>query len=103
MTPQQLYELLLKELSASGSVPITAPDGRNLTLREAVGEIYQQECSLQNLRGHQLDPRMSATQLDHILSARYEGLLSLDLLVAIAEKSSIDVGAVFAATREVIE
>jgi Domain of unknown function (DUF4185) len=102
VTPQETYELLLRELAASGSTEILTATGEKLTLREAVGEIYAQECSLQSLKGHPLHPRESAPQLDHILSGRAEELFTQAVVVAIADHLGLDVGAIYASVRRSI-
>jgi hypothetical protein len=99
MTPQELYDLLLRELAASGAIDILTPDGRKLTLREAVGEIYDQTCSLHDLKG-QMDPRTAVPQLDHVLSARFEGLFTQAVVIAVADKFGIDVNTLYAQVKE---
>jgi hypothetical protein len=88
--PQGTYELLLRELAASGSTEILTSDGRKLTLREAVGEVYEATCSLHALKGQPQDPRTAAPQLDHILSGRAEQLFTQTVVVAIADRFGID-------------
>jgi hypothetical protein len=94
-TPQDTYDLLMRELAASGSTEILTADGRKLTLREAVGEIYAQECSLHSVSGTPLDPRVPAAQLDHVLSGRAENLFTQALVVAIADKLGVDAAALY--------
>jgi hypothetical protein len=98
-TPQGAYETLLRELAASGSTEILSPDGRKLTLREAVAELYEQACSLHDLKAQPIHPRTAAPQLDHVLSTRAEGLFSQAVIVAVADHLGIDVGALYASVR----
>jgi hypothetical protein len=90
MTPQQLYELLLRELSASGSTKITTPEGDNLTLRQAVEEIYWKERGPHTLAGRPRHPKDSDDQLGHVLSTRAEGLFTQACVVAMADKAGVD-------------
>jgi len=93
--PQELYELLIKELAASGSTQIVTSDGRRLTLREAVGEIYEQMCSLHSLKGQPQHPYTPVPQLDHVLSGRFEGLYTQAVVVTIADHLGIDTKALY--------
>ena len=94
-TPQALYELLLRELAASGSTEILTADGQKLTLREAVGELYESTCSLHDLKGFPRHPSEAGPQLDHILSARAEGLFTQACVVALADAAGVDVDALY--------
>lgn len=97
MTPQALYELLLRELSASGSIVIMTPEGEKLTLREAIEEIFWKERGEHGLEGGRpRHPNKSDDQLGHVLNARAEGLFTQACVVALAEKAGIDVGALYA-------
>ena len=96
MTPSELYELLLRELSASGSVPITTPEGENVTLREAIRDLFIKERWFVDLKGGRpWHPSKPDDQLGHTLSARAEGLFNQALLVAIADKAGVDVAALY--------
>jgi len=104
MTPQELYELLLRELSASGSVKITTPEGDHLTLREAVEQIYWKERGPHGLEGGRpRHPRQKDDQLGQVLNARAEGLYTQDLVVALAERAGIDVAARYAAVQKALK
>jgi hypothetical protein len=98
--PQELYNLLIKELAASGTTQILTSDGRRLTLREAVGEVYDQACSLHSLKGQPQDPRTPVSQLDHVLSGRFEDLYTQTCVVAIADHLGIDTQALYKAVKE---
>jgi hypothetical protein len=100
MTPQELYELLLRELSASGAVKINTPEGDSLTLREAIEQIFVKERGWYGLAGRPRHPGATDDQLGHVLNARAEGLFNQALLVAIAEKNGIDVGALYAQVQK---
>lgn len=100
MTPQETYELLMRELSASGSKKITTPEGENLTLREAIEQIFYKERGLHGLEERPRHPDKKDDQLGHVLSTRAEGLFNQALLVEIAEKAGIDVGEVYRNVQE---
>jgi hypothetical protein len=98
--PQELYELLLRELAASGSTRITTPEGDNITLREAIEQIHYKERGLHGLEGGRpRHPNTQDDQLGQVLSARAEGLFTQALVVALAEKAGIDVGSIYAAVQ----
>jgi Domain of unknown function (DUF4185) len=104
MTPQQLYELLLRELSASGSVPITTPEGETLTLREAIEEIHYKERGNHGLEGGRpRHPGKDDDQLGHVLNARAEGLFTQACVVELAKRAGIDVGALYAQVQRSIK
>lgn len=90
VTPQELYELLLRELSASGAVTITTPEGDELTLREALLQIFQKERGWYTLEGRPRHPRDSDDQLGHVMSNRAENLFTQACVVALADKAGID-------------
>ena len=93
--PQDLYNLLLSELSASGSTLIVTPEGKTLTMREAIAALYERECYVHGLQGRPYHPGDQDDQLGHLLSARAEGLFTQALLVALAEQVGIDVEALY--------
>lgn len=100
MTPQALYELLLRELSASGSVKITTPDGETLTLREAIEEIHYKERGNHGLEGGRpRHPNTPDDQLGHVLNTRAEGLFTQALMYELAKKAGVDVKAVYASVQ----
>ena len=94
-TPQELYELLLKELSVSGSVKIKTPEGQNISLRQAVEQIFTKQRGWFNLTGRPRHPGKTDDQLGHILNARAEGLFTQAVVVAIADQLKIDTGAIY--------
>lgn len=96
MTPQELYELLLRELSASGAVKINTPEGDTLTLREAIEQIFAKERGWYALEGRPRHPGEQDDQLGHVLSGRAEGLFNQALLVSLAEKAGIDTAKLYA-------
>jgi hypothetical protein len=100
VTPQQLYELLLKELSASGSQPITTPEGENITLRQAIEQIYWKERGPHGLEGRPRHPDEKDDQLGQVLSARAEGLFTQAVVVAIADKFGIDAATLYRQVKE---
>lgn len=101
MTPQELYELLLKELSVSGSVPITLPDGSKISLRQAIANIHEKErCMLDMKSGRPRHPKEKDDQLGHVLNTRAEGLFTQAVVVAIADRFQIDTGAIYKQVQE---
>jgi hypothetical protein len=98
-----LIELLLRELSASGSILITTPEGENITLREAIAQIFEKERDWFGLESRPRHPNKTDDQLGHILSARTEGLFNQALLVAIADKFGIDADAIHRQVKESLQ
>jgi Domain of unknown function (DUF4185) len=96
MTPTELYELLLRELSASGSQPITTPEGEHITLRQAVEQIFWKARGLHGLApGRPRHPNLGDDQLGHVLNARAEGLFTQACVVALADQAGIDTAALY--------
>jgi hypothetical protein len=101
MTPQQLYELLMKELAASASEPIVTPEGDKLTLRQAVEQVFWKERGPHDMsNARPRHPAEEDDQLGHVLNSRAEGLQTLAAVVAIAEKLDIDIANLFARVQE---
>ena len=90
VTPQELYELLLRELSASGAVTITTPEGDELTLREAISQIFEKQRAWYTLEGRPRHPRDSDDQLGHVMSNRAENLFTQACVVALCDRAGID-------------
>lgn len=101
-TPQQLFALLLSELSASGSVPLPAeePGKPNLTLREAIAAILWKNTFQLDLADRPRNPNEKDDLYGHILSLRAEGLQNQALLVALCDVVKIDVKSIFSAVTE---
>lgn len=97
---QTLYELLLKELAASGSEPIVTPEGGKLTLRQAVEQIFWKERGWHDLKGRPRHPSQSDDQLGQILSLRAELLFTQALVVAIADHFELDAEGIYAQVKE---
>ena len=96
MDPQQLYELLLRELSASGSQKITTPEGQNITLRQAIEQIFWKERGLHGLEGGRpRNPKTKDDQLGQVLNMRAEALFTQALTYELAKKAGIDVAALY--------
>ena len=103
-TPQELYNLLLQELSASGSVKIVDTDGDTLTLREAVQKIFDKEVGLHGFEnGRPYHPMIKDDQLGHVLNARAEGLFNQAMLVKISEKMGINCAELYAQVQDAFE
>jgi Domain of unknown function (DUF4185)/Peptidase_C39 like family len=96
---QALYELLLRELSASGSTPITTPEGVRITLREAIEEIFWKERGPHGLSGRPRHPNITDDQLGHVLSMRAESLFTQALTYELAKRAGVDVAAIYAAVQ----
>lgn len=95
-TPQETYELLLRELAASGSVRITTPDGDNITLREAVEQIFWKERGPHGLEGGRpRHPQKADDQLGQVLNARAEGLFTQAMVFELAKRAGVDVKALY--------
>ena len=101
MTPQELYELLLRELSASGSIKITTPEGDNITLRAAIEQIFWKERGGHDMsNGRPRHPGMEDDQLGHVLNARAEGLFTQALVYELAKKAGINVSKLYQQVQE---
>lgn len=104
--PQALYNLLLRELSASGSTVIVTPEGDTLTMREAIEQIFYKERGQHGLEtsaqsgSRPRHPKKKDDQLGHVLNARAEGLQSQAAVVAVAEHLGIDVKKLFDQVRD---
>ena len=96
MTPQELYELLLRELSASGSVKIRTPEGDELTMREAIEQLFTKQRGWYDLAGRPRHPAQDDDQLGHVMSARAEGLFTQALVAELARKAGVDVAKIYA-------
>ena len=103
MTPQELYELLLRELSASGSVKIQTPEGQNITLREAIEQIFIKERGFHDMAGGRpRHPGETDDQLGHVLNARSEGLFTQALVYELAKKAGVNVKQIYKQVQEAL-
>lgn len=100
MTPQQLSELLQRELSASAGEPLLDNDGSKFTLRGAVRRILWKVNFTLPLTDRPRDPRQVDDLYGHLLSLRAEQLRTQALVAALCSKVDIDVAAVFAQVKE---
>ena len=100
LTPQQLNQLLLNELSASAGQPLLDNDGSKFTLRGAVARILWKVNFLLPLTDRPVDPRKADDLYGHILSLRVEGLRTQALLAALCERAGINAQTVFANVEE---
>jgi hypothetical protein len=106
MTPQQAFQILTQELSASGSFPINAATNTvpapNLTLREAIAAIHWRLNASVDLKGtggsteRPFDPSKSDDILGHILDIHVIALQVLALLSDLAAASGRDVPTILA-------
>ena len=104
MTPQELYELLLRELSASGSIKITTPEGDDITLRSAVEQIFWKERGGHDMtNGRPRHPGKEDDQLGHVLNARAEGLFTQALVYELAKKAGINVNKLYKQVQESLD
>lgn len=113
LTPQQLFDQLLSELSASGSVPINAntveaPSTPNQTLRGAIASLYWQQLAAVQMEGtgSGYGPRpfpawVPDNQLGQILNMRAEVLECRALLRALCAQANppIDIAKVLAGAQ----
>lgn len=99
---EELISLLVKELSASGSVAILDNDGKKRTLRQALEAIHWKEIKTLRLGSDRpRHPQEEDDQYGHILSSRAEGLMTLALLDRlIRTTTSISVDSVYNEVRE---
>lgn len=102
MTPQQLFSLLLSELSASGSVPLPAEDPTkpNLTLRQAIAAILWKNTTVLNLFQRPRNPATTDDLFGHVLNLRAENLQNQALLAALCAANKIDVPSILNAVKE---
>lgn len=91
LTSQQLFDLLVKELSASGSEPILDNDGKKLTLRQAVARILWKENFLLPLNDRPADPKTKDDQYGHVLSTHAIALQNQAILADLAAALGRDV------------
>ena len=98
MTPQLLFDQLVRELSASGSTPLVDTEtGQKLTLRDAVGALLWKQTFCLTLSGRPVAPTTADDQYGHTLSAHAIALQNQALLAAVAEKlGGIDVPSILA-------
>jgi hypothetical protein len=98
-TSQDLFNLVVSELTDPQATPIIAPDGSVQTLRQAIAAIYWKETTLLGLDGRPVDPKHADDQLGHTLSARAEQLKTQALVCEIATKFGINVQTIFNAAE----
>lgn len=102
MTPEQLFQLLITELSASGSVPLPAnePGKPNLTLREAIAAILWKNTFLLRLTDRPRNPKITDDLYGHVLNLRAENLQNQALLAALCERFGIDVAKILSQVKD---
>ena len=98
-TSQDLFNLIVAELTNPAATPIVGPDGTAQTLRQAIGAIYWKETTLLGLDGRPVDPTHADDQFGHTLSARAEQLKTQALVCEIATKFGINVQTIFSAAE----
>jgi chromosome condensin MukBEF MukE localization factor len=82
---------VLKEMSASGAAPaILSPEGKSLTLRQAVAEMFGKVRAVLSLSGRPRDPRAGDDLYGHLLSLRAENLILLEVVFELARQQDID-------------
>jgi len=99
MTPQEVLELVAKELAVSGSIPIVIK-GKNVSLREGIAEVVRQEKAEYTLANRPGAPMAADDQYGHTMSARAEGLITQAIVKELAVKSGIDVAAIVADVKK---
>lgn len=90
-SPQQTFETLVQELSASGSTPLLDPSGNRLTLRQAVGWVFTKCSAVLSLSGRPRTPSQADDLYGHILSLRAEQLITQAILAELATRSGVNV------------
>ncbi len=109
-TPEQVFGLLLSELSASGDIPLTASTNTvpapNLTLREAIQAVLWVTNAAVDLLGtgntygdRPWPLNVPDTILGHVLSLRVETVQTLALATALCEAAKIDITSVLASVQ----
>jgi hypothetical protein len=92
MTPQQAFQILTQELSASGSQPLLDNDGTTkFTLRGAIARILWKVNFLLPLANRPLSPTQADDLYGHVLSLRAEHLITQAVLVNLAARLGTDV------------
>lgn len=90
-SPQQTFQTLVQELSASGDTPLLSPTGVKLTLRQAIGWVLTKTTEVLGLTDRPVPPELADDLYGHILSMRAEGLITQAIVAQIATKLGIDV------------
>lgn len=91
ITPQQAFQTLTQELSASGSQPMLDNDGSAFTLRGAIARILWKVNFLLPLKARPLDPTQTDDLYGHVLSLRAEHLITQAILTNLAARLGTDV------------
>lgn len=92
---EAFVDMLVKELSKSGSVAILGADGKKRTLREALEAIHWKEITPLGLADRPRSPKVKDDQLGQVLSARAEGLITLALVDQLASRAGINTSEVY--------
>jgi hypothetical protein len=90
-TPQQAFQTLTTELSASGSQPLLDNDGTKFTLRGAFGRILWKVNFLLPLANRPLPPTKLDDLYGHVLSLRAENLINQVIITDLAAALGRDV------------
>jgi hypothetical protein len=94
LTPQQAFQTLVQELSASGSQPLQDNDGSLFTLRGAIARILWKVNFLLPLINRPLPPTQTDDLYGHVLSMRAEGLITQALVTDMAARVGSDVATI---------
>lgn len=86
MTQQEFIQKLLAELGASADVKIKTPEGKELTLREAIEEIHWKERTQLDLVDRPRDYQDEDDQFGHVLSMRAEMQILQALVYQMADQ-----------------
>lgn len=82
---------VLKEMSASGATPaIVNPEGKSLTLRQSVAEMFVKLRGLLRMTDRPRDPRAADDLYGHLLSLRAEHLILLEVIFEMARRQGVD-------------
>ena len=90
-TPNQAFQVLMTELSASASQPLLDNDGTKFTLRGAIGRILWKTNFLLPLASRPVSPNKKDDLYGHVLSMRAEHLQTQAIVADLAARLGTDV------------
>lgn len=90
-TIEEFEQQLLNQLAASADIKIVSPEGKELTLREAVEQMFVKLRTIYTLYGRPRNPLQSDDLYGHVMNTRAEGLITQQLVAKIAAKNGINV------------
>lgn len=90
-TIEEFEQELLNQLAASADIKIISSEGEELTLREAVEQMFVKLRTIYSLYGRPRSPLQPDDLYGHVMNARAEGLVTQQLIAQLAAKSGINV------------